>query len=143
MSNVTNGVYALLSPKARGILSILLRDYEGFGRRGLTRRQIARHLRQRRLYPHDDRALRTLHGLGLVELHTESRGAAYARALDDDQVRFERGDIALYVRYYVFCLDELAYEDARTLLGYASSPQPDAPLRSLLGRLRSQRRERL
>jgi hypothetical protein len=143
VSSVESGEHALLSLKGRAILSILLSDYERHGLRGLTRRQIAYHLRQRRLYPHDDRAIRTLAGLGLIDVTTETRRAWNARALDDDRVQWERKHIAMNVPYHVHTLNELAYDDVRALLGYAPPRASGGVLRGILDRFAGQRRARL
>ncbi len=133
MFSFQSGDYGLLTSKARAILDILLLDYEAYGTRGLTRRQIAHELGQRRLYPHDDRALHTLADLGLIYISTETRRAAWARAYDDDSFLHVNG-IAMYTRYHVHWLNEWAYDEVRALLGYATAERGDG-LPGLLKRL--------
>lgn len=133
MSSIQSGDYALLTSKARAILDILLFEYEASGAEGLTRRQIAHHLGQRRLYPHDDRALHTLADLGLIAIYTETRRYAMARRFDDASI-LQMSGIAMHTRYHVHTLNEFAYGEVRALLGYA--PTQSGGLRGLLGRLR-------
>lgn len=115
-------IYAGTTDKGRAILAALYRADDA-----LTRRDIAHQLAQRKLYPHDDRALQRLVALGLVY-------QTFHRIRDDmvemyqDESIYQLRQIWLYTRYYRYRLNPSARPTIRALLILDGRHSPDDEL---------------
>jgi hypothetical protein len=101
--------YVKFTPKAKAILSILLVDYELNETEGLTRKQIAHHLGQARLYPHDDRAIRQLEQANLVFVASRRLGTALAYQYHDTSF-LQSKHISMYTRFHIHWLNGIYYD---------------------------------
>jgi len=101
--------YESLTPKGRAILAILLTDYELNGEDGLTRHAVADQLGQRRLYPHDDRAIRQLEALGFIFISRERLGDTWGQAYGDDSL-MRTGTITDYTIHHIHWLNAAVYD---------------------------------
>ena len=90
-------VYAGTSEKGRALLAVLMHADT------LTRRELAAELGQHRLYPHDDRALHRLEGLGVVYVTVHRIRDELAEMYQDNSI-YQLRQIQLYTRYYRYGL---------------------------------------
>lgn len=109
--------YASLSPKGRLILSVLVRHYARNGDDALTRQQLAEHIGQYRLYPHDDRAIHRLRYFGWIFISEDMLGN-YSGESDyaDYGVPRPRRNITYYTRFHVHWLNGDYYHPLVKLL---------------------------
>ena len=113
--------YNDLTLKGHLILRILLDHYGD--ENGLTRRQIAQALGQRRLYPHDDKALQQLESAGFVHVSVHRLRDYLAQHLRDDSVLKAR-QIRMYTVFHLYWLNGAYYAPLVALIQQHDSPRP-------------------